>query len=88
MNNDDGHFWLVLLHTISITIQGTINSVVYCIDEDIFYQCTPSGIKTGVSMLFSKKQRETVKIQKYAMRLDEDISDSEGEGKLKNVSLE
>jgi len=36
MAGDDGVFFLVLMHTICVSMQGTINSIAYCIDEENF----------------------------------------------------
>jgi hypothetical protein len=47
--------------------QGIVNSVVYCIDEDILYHCTPGGTKAAFVNLISKEKRQEQQAQKYAL---------------------
>jgi len=97
---DDGVFWLTLLHTICISIQGTLNSIAYCIDEDIFYHCTPKGIKQAFIGFF-KQRNSQQQIQKYHLRRNDEEEDPDPssprlqhldpvvrEGQLDTVSLE
>jgi len=68
INGDDGIFWLVLMHTICNSIQGTLNSVVYCIDEDILSLCTLNGLKSAFHYFFSKEKRKSHQVKKYAIK--------------------
>jgi hypothetical protein len=68
---DDGVFALVLLHTICVSIQGTINSVVYCHDEHVFSNCSPHGLKARAEFVVSAEKRKTMELQPYELKHDE-----------------
>jgi 1-deoxy-D-xylulose 5-phosphate reductoisomerase len=74
---------LVVLHTICVSLQGTINSIVYCYDEDILKQCTPSGMKATIVTYASPDKRKTLELQKYQLQHDE-----EDDTVTRNVDLE
>jgi len=84
--DDDGVFFLVLMHALCTSIQGTINSITYCIDERILYHCTPNGTKSAFLVLISKERRQEQQVQKYQLKQDEDLQDAKPD--MENVSLD
>jgi hypothetical protein len=64
---DDGVFFLVLMHTICISLQGTINSLAYFLGEDIIYLCTPKGVTSAAHNFFSKEKRSS-QVQRYQLK--------------------
>jgi len=91
VQDDDGIFFLVLMHALCTSIQGFINSVTYCVDERILYHCSPSGTKSAFLTLISKEKRQEQQVQKYQLRDDTeekvDEDDAVGQG-LDTVSLD
>jgi hypothetical protein len=68
--DDDGIFALVLLHTICISIQGTINSIVYCYDESILSHCSISGLIAGAKYVVSR-DKGTMELRPYELQHEE-----------------
>ena len=73
---DDGVFFLVLLHSISVSIQGTINGIIYCRDEQILHHCTPGGAKAAFVKLASPRRRREQEVQKYSLGSEEGESEA------------
>lgn len=72
--DDDGIFTLVILHTICVSMQGTINSIVYCFDENILKYCTPTGLIASFNLNTDKQKRQTLELKKYQLQHDEEDS--------------
>mmetsp|Transcript_16760 Transcript_16760/g.23310 ORF Transcript_16760/g.23310 Transcript_16760/m.23310 type:complete len:339 (-) Transcript_16760:43-1059(-) len=75
ISDSDGVFWLVLMHTICTSLQGTINSIVYCIDEDIFLHCTPVAIFSAFRQFKSSDTKTLLPqqvVRPYELRSDEE----------------
>lgn len=70
---DDGIFILNLLHTICVALQGALNSVIYCYDENIFAQCTATGIRLAISKKLSKEKQQSALVHEYQI----DVSSEE-----------
>jgi len=73
--SNDETFVLVLLHTICISMQGTINSIVFCYDEKIFDNCTLPGLKARAEIVVSKEKRKTMELQPYELKHDDKEDD-------------